>query len=369
MQSPDIMQSPDALKSPDAMQPSDAKSRIDGRFGELLPVLPAHLREILGRIPAEVLKNLEEIRLREERPLMLVYGGRDGFVTPRSTIQELPGEPDPAYITTREDTAKTLQLMSHSSLYALEEEFRNGFLTLPGGHRVGFVGKGITEGGRLKTLKNISGFNIRLAREILGAADEVLPRLVATLSVDGKDVSTDVSKVVSNVLSTLIISPPQCGKTTLLRDLARQISDGISALGLIGRKVGIVDERSEIAGCFNGVPQNNVGVRTDVLDTCPKAEGIMLLLRSMSPEVVVTDEIGREEDVDAVEEACHAGVAVIATAHGHDLGELLRRPGTGRLIRDGHFQRAVILSRRRGPGTVEAVLDLTQNDADRIQAK
>ncbi len=336
------MQSPDALKSPDAMQPSDAKSRVDGRFGELLPVLPAHMREILGRIPAEVLKNLEEIRLREERPLMLVYGGRDGFVTPRSSIQELPGEPDPAYVITREDTAKTLQLMSHSSLYALEEELRNGFLTLPGGHRVGFVGKGIIQDGRLKTLKNISGFNIRLAREILGAANQVLPRLV-----------------VSNVLSTLVISPPQCGKTTLLRDLARQISDGVPALSLIGRKVGIVDERSEIAGCFNGVPQNDVGVRTDVLDTCPKAEGIMLLVRSMSPEVVVTDEIGREEDVDAVEEACHAGVAVIATAHGHDLEEILRRPGTGRLIRGGHFQRAVVLSRRRGPGTVEAVLDLT----------
>ncbi|MCL4516361.1 MAG: stage III sporulation protein AA [Firmicutes bacterium] len=346
------MQSPDTVQSSDAIQPSDAKGRVDGRFGELLPVLPAHLREILGRIPTEVLKNLEEIRLREERPLMLVYGGRDGFATPRSTIQELPGEPDPAYIITREDTAKTLQLMSHSSLYALEEELRNGFLTLPGGHRVGFVGKGITEDGRLKTLKNISGFNIRLAREILGAADQVLPRLVVTPPMDGKDAS--------KVLSTLIISPPQCGKTTLLRDLARQISDGVPSLGLIGRKVGIVDERSEIAGCFNGVPQNDVGVRTDVLDTCPKAAGIMLLLRSMSPEVVVTDEIGREEDVDAVEEACHAGVAVIATAHGHDLGELLRRPGTGRVIRDGHFQRAVILSRRRGPGTVEAVLELNQ---------
>ncbi|MGE5577000.1 MAG: stage III sporulation protein AA, partial [Syntrophothermus sp.] len=169
------------------------------------------------------------------------------------------------------------------------------------------------------------------------------------------------------ILSTLIISPPQCGKTTLLRDLARQISDGAPAIGLIGRKVGIVDERSEIAGCYHGVPQNDVGLRTDVLDTCPKAEGIMLLLRSMSPEVVVTDEIGGEEDVEAVEEACHAGVAVIATAHGHDLAELLRRPGTGRLIREGHFQRAVVLSRREGPGTLEVIVELTQNGVDKIR--
>ncbi|MGE5576859.1 MAG: stage III sporulation protein AA, partial [Syntrophothermus sp.] len=152
------------------MQPlePDVKRRTGSRFKELLPVLPARLREILEGIPARILEDLEEIRLREERPLMLVYGGKDGFVTPRSAVQEAPDDPEPAYIVSREDTAKTLQLMSHSSLYALEEELRNGFLTLPGGHRVGFVGKGIIEGGRLKTLKHISGYNIRLAREVLG---------------------------------------------------------------------------------------------------------------------------------------------------------------------------------------------------------
>ena len=128
------------------------------------------------------------------------------------------------------------------------------------------------------------------------------------------------------VYHTLVISPPQAGKTTLLRDLARLISEGAGILGQAGKKVGIVDERSEIAGCFQGVPQLDIGTRTDVLDACPKAEGIMLMLRSLSPQVIVTDELGRAEDVQAIAEAVSAGVSVITSVHGSSLEEICQRP-------------------------------------------
>ena len=120
----------------------------------------------------------------------------------------------------------------------------------------------------------------------------------------------------------MIISPPQCGKTTLLRDIIRQISDGNTTLGLRGHKVGVVDERSELAGCYKGVPQNDIGLRTDVLDGCPKAKGMIMLIRSMSPNIIATDEVGTREDIFAIEEALNAGIKIITTVHGKNLEEV-----------------------------------------------
>jgi stage III sporulation protein AA len=159
------------------------------------------------------------------------------------------------------------------------------------------------------------------------------------------------------VFNTLLISPPQCGKTTLLRDLARQISNGTLHARMKGMKVGIVDERSELAGCVQGVPQHDVGLRTDVLDACPKAEGMIMMIRSMSPHLLITDEIGRMEDCEAILEAVHAGVHVITTAHGFGLSEVRKRPAIRELFKAGAFSRYIVLSRRLGPGTVEAVYD------------
>ncbi|MDP3486426.1 MAG: ATPase, T2SS/T4P/T4SS family, partial [Bacillota bacterium] len=147
---------------------------------------------------------------------------------------------------------------------------------------------------------------------------------------------------------TLVISPPQAGKTTLLRDIARQLSDK-------GQRVCIVDERSEIAGCYNGCPQLDVGLRTDVMDGCPKAEGMLMALRALSPDVIITDEIGRAEDAAAIEEALNSGVRVIASAHGSTYEEVAARPNLSTLLQRGLFQRVVILSNRRGPGTIEYI--------------
>ncbi|MCK9905711.1 hypothetical protein MXD63_37700, partial [Frankia sp. Cpl3] len=162
--------------------------------------------------------------------------------------------------------------------------------------------------------------------------------------------------------NTLIISPPQCGKTTLLRDIARSLSYGSEWAS--SRKVAIVDERSELAGCLNGVPQRDVGPRTDVLDACPKAVGMMMMIRSMSPDAIIVDEIGRSEDGEAVWEAIHAGVSIICSAHGIDIADVAQRPMLGKLIQHGAFSRYIVLSRTNGVGTIQAVYNRDLNSLE-----
>ncbi|TYP51628.1 stage III sporulation protein AA [Thermosediminibacter litoriperuensis] len=303
------------------------------------PILPSAIRQIFFKLPPDKLKKVEEIRLRRGRPFMVVEGRQDYMLTPEGVVTD---NPDRAYFVTGEDAVKTFQLISQSSVYALEEEIKNGYITIKGGHRVGIVGKVILEGGQIKTMKHISGFNIRIAREVLGAADEALPFVMNDRG---------------EFLNTMILSPPKAGKTTLLRDLIRQLSSGNPQRGLKGFKVGVVDERSEIACSYEGVPQNDVGIRTDVLDGCPKARGIMMLLRSMSPDIIATDEIGKPEDVEAVEEALNAGVKLLTTAHGADLEDAGRRPTIRKLIESNFFDRYLILGFSEGVGTIEKVVE------------
>ncbi len=161
----------------------------------------------------------------------------------------------------------------------------------------------------------------------------------------------------SGVYNTLIISPPQCGKTTLLRDIARSLSDGMPELAFQGVKVGIVDERSELAACYKGLPQNDVGLRTDVLDGCLKSLGMTMMIRSMSPSVIITDEIGCEGDREAVLGVLNAGIKIITSAHGYNISELKSRREVLRLIEDKVFERYVVLGSSRGPGTLTEIVD------------
>lgn len=309
-----------------------------GRLGEMdmtldwLGLFPESIRLILLKLPKAMLDHLEEIRIREERPLEINAAGRHHFLDRNGGLSLHPGE---AYKPTREDTRRLLDLISNHSLYTMEEELRKGFITIPGGHRVGLVGRTVLSGGRVEHIRDISGFNVRIAKEIRGAADEILPFLL-----DRKR---------GRVMHTLILSPPQQGKTTLLRDLARQISYGSwgnAQLQWPGLKVGIIDERSEIAGCQRGVPGFDVGPRTDVLDGCPKAEGMMMMIRSMSPDVLIVDEIGRPEDAEAVNEALHAGISVIATAHGSSIQDIGGRPALSALVQQRRFEMYAVLCRK-----------------------
>lgn len=303
-----------------------------------LQALTPQVRELVEDSLGAGLKDIEEIRLRIERPLIFRIGCQELTVDGDKKLTQKLRD---GYITTRQELERTLHILSQNSLYAWEDQMRNGFITIPGGHRVGIVGRGVLDKGRIKTLKDISGLNYRVGREVLGCSGAILPFLIND----------------NRVMNCLVVSPPQCGKTTLLRDIIRQVSHGIRSLNFPGVNVGLVDERSEIAGMYLGQPQFDIGLRTDVLDACPKAEGMMMMIRAMSPVVIATDEIGRKDDLEALYHALQSGVSVIATVHGSSFEEIKDRPVLAELLQGRFFQRLVFLSRKKGPGTLEAVLD------------
>lgn len=249
---------------------------------------------------------LQEIRMRANRPLIIRYDGENIVTNVR--INE-------------DDLHNTFNCLSGASAYAYEEEIRNGYITIAGGHRVGFAGKTVIENSTIKSMKCISFINIRIASEQKGCADSIMPFLY-----EGE-----------RVFNTLIVSPPGAGKTTLLRDIIRQVSNGSAFCP--GKNTGVVDERSEICACYNGIPQNDVGMRTDVLDGCPKTEGMMMLLRSMSPEVIAVDEIGTKEDMQALYTAMICGCHVITTHHGYGINDVIQNSKL-----DKHFERIIVLS-------------------------
>jgi stage III sporulation protein AA len=301
----------------------------------LLELFPTSLRQVLERITSAAMETLEEIRIRENRPLEISYGIRHSFVREDGTLSD---DFKGAYVPSKEECKALLERVTDHSVYAVEEELRRGYVTVRGGHRIGLAGRTVLDKGQVSHLRDIAGFNVRMARARVGFGAQVLPGLLDLRA--------------KSIRHTLIVSPPQQGKTTLIRDLARCISSGEwhhpTASRWGGRKVGIVDERSEIAASDKGVPTFDLGPRCDVLDACPKAEGIMMMVRSLSPEVIVVDEIGRSEDAAAISEAVHAGVRVLATAHAADLSDVFARPVLAKLAAEGVFDSYVLLSRSGG---------------------
>ena len=302
---------------------------------ELLRIFSLHIRRILERAAPDF-DGLQEIRLRAGRPLAIVERGREVFLTGDGARTREAGA---AWRVTAQELRETMEFVGEYSLYAYEDELRQGYLTIRGGHRVGVAGKTVLDGDKGKSVRYISCVNVRLSHEVPGCADPVLPYLWGD----------------EGLLHTLIISPPRCGKTTLLRDMVRQISDGSRARR--GYTVGVVDERSEICGCFMGIPENDVGVRTDVMDACPKAEGMMMLVRSMAPEVIAVDEIGRYEDIDAIETVLYSGCRLIATVHGSSLSDIQAKPLFQRLAQEQVFERYVILGDSFRSGHIGEILD------------
>lgn len=302
------------------------------------------IRDIIKKVDELVFEEVDEIRLRTNKPLMLYGVNGDSSL---DKYGQKVSDINNAYIVTESNIIRTLELMSENSLYAYQEEIKNGFITLKGGHRVGICGKVICEKNEIKTIKSISALNIRIARQVKNCAREIIPLL----------------KNRDSIYHTLIISPPNCGKTTLLRDIIRLMSNGDKEFSIKGYKVGLVDERSEIAACYKGIAQNDVGIRTDILDACPKPQGMLMLIRSMSPHIIATDELGTLQDIHAVEQAINAGIKIITTAHAGNIEELSRRSGIGDLYKSGLFERIIVLSSKKGAGAIEDVYDTVNSSS------
>lgn len=296
---------------------------------QILQVLAGDVRRVLEEESLEF-DEMQEIRLRTGKPLIVVYKDEE-WMLPRKLKKK--------HVVTKEEVRETLEYISDYSLYAYEQEMKQGFITIEGGHRIGMAGKTMVEGEHVKNLQYISSINIRVSHEVIGCADRVMPYITTN----------------KQVCHTLIISPPRCGKTTLLRDMIRQISDG--SKWVRGCTVGVVDERSEIGGCYMGIAQNHLGIRTDILDCCPKEEGMIMLIRSMAPQVLAVDEIGACEDVHAIEYAMHCGCKMIATVHGTSMEEIRRKPLFDRMVKEKRFERYIVLNHQTHVGQVEGIYD------------
>lgn len=273
------------------------------------------LKYFNNRIREKLLENisgkeiLEEIRLRNNKPIILKFSEREKVLELNITTQ---------------DILETLEKLCDNSIYSYQTQICEGYITVKGGHRIGITGNVVGDGQRVININYISGLNFRIARQIIGAANKVMPYIVDD----------------ERVYNTLIISPPASGKTTILRDIVRQISD------ITRKTVSVVDERGEIAAMYKGNAQNDMGIRTDVLDNCPKSIGMKMMIRSMSPEVIVVDEIGKYEDIEAINYATCSGVKGIFTAHGKNLNDIELNPVLKTLLDNRIFERLIFLNNK-----------------------
>lgn len=302
---------------------------------EIFKILAAKLRKLLDGIHINY-EQLQELRLRVNAPFAIIYCGKEFFVTEHGTLEQ---DCQAGYVVTANDLKETLEYISSFSLYAYEDEIRQGFITVQGGHRIGLAGKVIMEDRKVKSVKHISFINIRMSHEVIGCGNCVLPYIYNE----------------QQICHTLVISPPGCGKTTLLRDVVRLVSNGNEQHP--GMNVGVVDERSEIGACYRGVPQNDVGIRTDILDCCPKAEGMLMLIRSMSPALIAVDEIGKREDIEAIAYVINCGCHILATVHGSSVEDVRNKPVLRKLVEERMFKRYIVLANDAGPGVVQNIFD------------
>lgn len=282
---------------------------------EILLNFPLHIREKMRNID---FTNLEEIRIRNNRPIFLKIGQSEQQVN---------------YIINTNDVLEILQKICDNSIYTYQNQICNGYITIKGGHRIGITGNVVIKDGQVTNISHIYSLNFRIARQVIDCSNKILESVL-----DLKN---------NTVFNTIIISPPGRGKTTILRDLIRKISDGIPEISFKGINVGVVDERGEIAAMYKGIPQNDIGRRTDILDNIPKDIGMKMLIRSMNPKVIVADEIGSAKDIDAIKYAICSGVKGVFTAHGNGLKDIINNPILNELYITDGIERVLAIDENR----------------------
>jgi len=298
-------------------------------FEELFQTyLPERIRNAVGNIEKPFIMDLEELRIRAGFPLMAVFSGYDCYIAPDGRLTDNPHH---ALKVSPEELNNLFYLLCEHSVYAYQEDIKRGFITLRGGHRAGICGTVVYQGDEVTGMRDISSVNIRLSRQIKGCAEGVIDSIIRSEN---------------DIFNTLILSPPRCGKTTLLRDIARLVSQGAGHFR--GLRTVVIDERSEIAANYRGIPQNDLGPRTDVLNGCRKKDGIEIALRGMSPHVIIVDELGDRRDAEAIKMAWNAGVRIIATAHAFSLEDFKGRLGVGELASKSGFERIIVLGMLNG---------------------
>ncbi|MBQ7799546.1 MAG: stage III sporulation protein AA [Oscillospiraceae bacterium] len=304
---------------------------------EATAFLPDRIRYPISVINQDLASEINEIRIKRLTPVMIVTSDKRCFLKYDGTVTTNPNDKSVCLVE-QNDMDDAVRKLCNYSLHAFQNELKNGFITVSGGHRVGISATAVTNAqGEITAIKNISSLNIRIAREVAGAADEIISNVFY-----------------DRVRSVLIVGEPSSGKTTVLRDLAGRLSG--SEFNYL--RVCVVDERSEIAATSGGISKNKIGVSCDVLDGYPKADGMMIALRAMAPDVIVCDEIGSEKDVVAIESIANAGTKLIASIHAESFSHLLKRPQFQKLMSTSVFETAVVLKGKDNPGKVKDIVPL-----------
>lgn len=301
----------------------------DERLESALRIIPIDLRRKLLKAVEPYNSAVQEVVLRAEKPLCVYVQGEEKFLNKSCVLTSACCE-DSIVVTTKSELSEVFAMSCGYSVYSHLNEICEGFVTIKGGHRVGICGTAVVSDGAISNVRDISTISIRIAREFIGCAENL------------------VGDIVSNSNGILICGSPSSGKTTLLRDIARTLSVAYKA------KVSVVDTRGEIAACANGVSQNDLGL-CDILNGYPRAVGIEQAIRSLSPRFIVCDEIGNQRDVDAVLSGVNSGVSFVATIHAATKEELMNRYSVDALLKKEAFNKVVFLCGRDNPGKIRRI--------------